>query len=156
MSEVCVPSAAHESHHSQQPLLPPAVRGLALAYALASLLHFAHNAEFIAFYPGMPAWLTREAVYMAWLAVSAVGLAGWLAGRLRWRAAGIALVGLYGALGLDGLGHYTLALCSQHTLATNLSIWAEALLGLALLLACAVLFARRVGWSAVRSRLRPA
>ena len=38
----------------------------------------------------------------------------------------------YGAFGLDGLAHYTLALCSEHTLATNLSIWFEALAGVSL------------------------
>jgi len=34
-------------------------------YTLASLTHFAHNAEYIAFYPGLPVWMTRESVYPA-------------------------------------------------------------------------------------------
>jgi hypothetical protein len=41
----------------------------------------------------------------------------------------------YGAFGLDGLGHYTLALCAEHTWAMNLSIWAEAVAGLGVALA---------------------
>jgi hypothetical protein len=49
---------------------------------------------------------------------------------------------LYGASGLDGLAHYTLALCSEHTLATNLSIWLEAAAGVAL--------AGSAGWFAWR------
>jgi len=35
-------------------------------------------------------------------------------------------------LGLYGLGHYGLALCSEHTFSMNLTIWAEALAGAAL------------------------
>ena len=57
---------------------------------------------------------------------------------------GVALVGAYGAFGLDGLAHYTLALCSEHTLATNITIWSEAVSGLLLLLVSAVLFVRRL------------
>ena len=82
---------------------------LAGAYCLASLAHFAHNAEYIAFYPNMPAWLTREQVYLVWLAITAVGAVGIALARLGWRATGLACLAVYGALGLDGLGHYALA-----------------------------------------------
>ena len=112
-------------------------------YFLASLIHFSHNAEFIAFYPGMPAWLTREEVYLSWLAVSGVGLTAVLAAYVGWSVVAAVFLAVYGALGLDGLAHYTLALCSQHTLATNLTIWFEAAAGLALLLASSVLAKRR-------------
>jgi hypothetical protein len=50
-------------------------------YTLASLTHFSHNAEFIALYPGLPTWMTRESVYLAWLGVASVGLLA-LAARL--------------------------------------------------------------------------
>jgi len=56
----------------------------------------------------------------------------------------MALIAAYGALGIDGLAHYTLALCSEHTLATNLSIWFEVLTGLSLLLASAARAGRAV------------
>ena len=125
-------------------LLPKAVWLLAAVYFAASLAHFVHNAEYIAFYPGMPAWLTREQVYLAWLGITAVGVLALVSLRLGRHALGVALVGAYGAFGLDGLAHYTLALCSEHTLATNLTIWSEAVTGLLLLLVCAVLFVRRV------------
>src|SRR5688572_15595897 len=92
-------------------------------YFAASLLHFAHNAEYIAFYPNMPAWLTREKVYLAWLAITGVGVAGLALWGLGWKVAGALCLAAYGALGLDGLGHYSLALCSEHTLAMNLTIW---------------------------------
>jgi len=111
---------------------------LLATYFAASLLHFAHNAEFIAFYPNMPAWLTRENVYVAWLAVTSVGVAGLVAARSGLGALGALLVGIYGALGLDGLAHYSLALCSEHTLAANLTIWFEAAAGVVLAVASAL------------------
>jgi hypothetical protein len=115
--------------------LEPSIARLVRIYFLASLVHFSHNAEYIALYPNMPAWLDREDVYLAWLAISAVGVAGVLMGALGWRvAAGLALA-VYGALGLDGLAHYTLALCSEHTFVMNLTIWCEAATGFVLALA---------------------
>src|SRR5258706_13594029 len=95
-------------------------------YFLAPLAHFSHNAQCIAFYPGIPSWLTREQVYLAWLAVTGVGALGLVVHRLGYYAASLLLLGLYGAFGLDGLAHYTLALCSEHTLLANLTIWSEA------------------------------
>ena len=123
--------------------LPRYVWILAATYFVASLAHFTHNAEYIAFYPNMPAWLTAEQVYLAWLAVTCIGVAALVLLRLGFRAAGVAFVGLYGAFGLDGLAHYTLALCSEHTLATNLTIWSEAVSGLLLLLVSAVVLYRK-------------
>lgn len=116
-------------------LLPQHLWMLLALYFTASLAHFAHNAEFIAVYPNMPAWITRETVYLAWLAVCSLGVAGLAVLRLGWSALGALLLAAYGATGLDGLAHYSLALCSEHTLATNLTIWAEALSGAALALA---------------------
>ncbi|MES1196727.1 MAG: hypothetical protein ABUL58_07270 [Steroidobacter sp.] len=118
--------------------LPKHIWILLAVYFIASLAHFMHNAEYIAFYPNMPAWLTREKVYLAWLVVTAFGVAGLIAARLKWHAMGAVLIALYGAFGLDGLLHYTLALCSQHTLVTNITIWSEAVSGLVLMLVSAV------------------
>jgi len=116
---------------------------LLIVYFIASLAHFVHNAEYIAFYPNMPTWLTREKVYLAWLVITSIGVAGLIASRLRWHAVGAILIALYGAFGLDGLLHYTLALCSQHTLMTNVTIWSEAASGLVLMLASVIVLARR-------------
>lgn len=123
--------------------LPRPLLALIAVYFAASLAHFGHNAEYLAFYPGMPGWITRETVYLAWLGVTGVGLFGLVLARLALPAVALPLLGLYGAFGLDGLAHYTLALCSEHTLVANLTIWSEAVTGLALLLAAAVLFSRR-------------
>lgn len=117
---------------------PRPVRLLFIAYTLASLAHFVHNAEFIAFYPGMPAWIGRETVYRAWLVVASVGILGVGLRLLGWPVLGALLIAAYGALGLDGLAHYSLGLCSEHTWVANLTIWAEALSGAALAVAAAV------------------
>lgn len=116
---------------------------LALAYCAASLFHFAHNAEYIDEYPNLPAWLSSPQVYGAWLGVASVGLVGYLLMRYGFQRAGLAFLGVYGALGLDGFAHYTLAPSSAHTLTMNLSIWLEALTGVLLLAAALTLMLRR-------------
>jgi hypothetical protein len=119
--------------------LPKHIQFLFLVFFAANLTHFVHNAEYIAYYPGIPSWLTREKVYLAWVAGASVGLIGLRMYRTRWKVLGLVLLAAYGALGIDGLAHFTLALCSDHTLVTNLTIWFEVLAGLSLLLASAVL-----------------
>lgn len=123
-------------------LLPRHLAVLLAVYFLASASHFAHNAEYIVYYPNMPDWLTRERVYLAWLGVTGVGVGGLAAARMGFGALGAILLGAYGALGLDGLAHYTLALCSEHSLAANLTIWFEAVTGFALLVGAALLAGR--------------
>lgn len=125
-------------------LLPKPLWLLVGVYFVASLAHFAHNAEYIAFYPNMPDWLTREKVYLAWLAVTGVGVASLVFTWRGWRVPGALCLAVYGALGLDGLGHYTLALCSEHTLVTNVTIWSEAVAGLVLLIVSTVLAKRHL------------
>jgi hypothetical protein len=129
-------------------LFPRHLWVLLAVYCVASLAHFAHNAEYIAFYPNMPQWLTRESVYLAWLAITLVGAAGLAITSVGWRSAGAACLAAYGALGLYGLGHYTLALCSEHTLAMNLAIWFEVIAGAALAAGSIVLFNQPVGFRA--------
>lgn len=116
--------------------LPAFLWVLLAVYSAASLLHFTHNAEFIAFYPNMPRWLTREHVYLAWLAIASVGVVGLAIVGIGGRLIGLACLALYGLLGLDGLGHYTLALCSEHTLAMNATIWFEVIAGVLLAVGC--------------------
>ena len=98
---------------------------LAAIYCCASLLHFVHNAEFLAQYPNMPAWLSRSKVYASWLLITAVGAIGLVIVRSRFVLAGLVIVAIYAALGFDGLGHYALAPIGAHTLTMNLTIWIE-------------------------------
>ena len=134
--------------HFTSPKLPRHIWALVALYCIASLIHFSHNAEYIAFYPNMPAGLTREKVYLVWLTITGVGIIGTVLALAGWRTAAALSLIAYGALGLDGLGHYALALCSEHTLAMNLTIWFEVVAGLVL----AVSAGRFVGRQAVRRR----
>jgi methylamine utilization protein MauE len=99
---------------------------LLFAYAAASLVHHAHNAEFLADYPNMPAWITRPAVYAAWLCETMLGVAGYLILRRGHLAAGLGLIAVYAALGFDAFAHYALAPAAAHTAAMNATIWLEA------------------------------
>lgn len=126
----------------QANMLPKYFWALFAVYSLASLIHFIHNAEFIAIYPNMPAWITRETVYLAWLGIGCLGFAGLLMWRFKLFALGMLCFAAYGALGIDGLAHYTLALCGEHTMATNFTIWFEVITGFALLMTSALWLAR--------------
>lgn len=96
-----------------------------LVYGAASLVHFIHNAEFLADYPGLPATWTRGGVYAAWAAMSALGFIGWLLVSRGYAVVGLLLVAVYAALGMDSLGHYVLAPMSAHSLGMNATILVE-------------------------------
>ena len=108
------------------------IRSALVACITATLLHHAHNAEFLEHYPNLPAGLSRGGVYAAWLGATLVGVAGYL---LLPRRAGLVLLVVYGVYALGGLIHYALAPMPAHSTAMNVSIWLEALTGAALLLA---------------------
>jgi hypothetical protein len=98
---------------------------LIAVYAMASLLHFVHNAEFLGDYPGLPASWSRAGVYLAWIGMSAIGALGaFLVYRGR-ESIGLMLLAVYAALGLDSLGHYVLAPLSSHTSMMNTTILLE-------------------------------
>ena len=103
-------------------------------YAGTSFLHFTHNAEHLAQYPNLPASWTRADVYLAWCVVTAVGLVGYVLYRAGFRRIGLALLAIYGGLGLGGLLHYTRAPIVHHSAAMNLTIWAEAAAAVGLLI----------------------
>jgi len=124
--------------------LPGYLFALLAIYCAASLVHFVHNAQFIAEYPNLPAWLTSSQVYLAWLAVTSVGAAGValaLSGR---RVQGMLLITGYAALGFAGLDHYTRAPLSAHTLAMNATIAFEVAAAAALLAVSVALLFRLI------------
>ncbi len=98
---------------------------LLLAYGAASLVHFVHNAEFLHDYPGLPRTWTHEGVYFAWMAMTAVGVAGWFLATRGYAVVGLLVLAVYAALGMDSLGHYVLAPLSAHSLAMNATILLE-------------------------------
>lgn len=109
--------------------------GLLALYAAASFIHFAHNAEYLHDYPNLPDWITRLGVYLAWFVQAAIGVVGILLYRHRRHPAGLLLIGLYAALGFDGLLHYTRAPLGAHSGMMNFTIWFEVVAAAALLLA---------------------
>jgi hypothetical protein len=98
---------------------------LLVLYAGASLLHFTHNAEYLAQYPNLPASWTRADIYLAWCCVTTVGLLGYVLYRGRFPRVGLILLAIYGGLGFDGLLHYTRAPIAHHSAAMNFTIWVE-------------------------------
>ena len=98
---------------------------LLLLYGAANLLHFAHNAEYLADHPNLPGWLSRSQVYVVWFCITALGVVGYILHRIGHELAGLALVGCYAILGFDGLLHYTRAPIGAYTMAMNLSVWFE-------------------------------
>jgi len=120
---------------------------LLAVYAMASLVHFVHNAEFLSDYPGLPTSWSRGGVYLAWIGMTAIGALGALLVYRRRDSIGLILLAVYAALGLDSLGHYVVAPLSSHTAMMNTTILLE--VGAAAL----VLFAisrRLFGWMARR------
>lgn len=106
---------------------------LLLLYLAASLLHFAHNAEFLGDYPNLPTWLTRSDVYFTWTGLAVIGLGGfalYVCGR---QTLGLCLIGLYATFGFDGLLHYSRAAFGAHTAPMNFTIWFEVVAAASLL-----------------------
>jgi hypothetical protein len=108
----------------RQPI-PRTLAVLLIVYAAASLLHFIHNAEYLADYPNLPASWMRADIYLAWLAITLVGAAGWCLLAYGKRIAGLLSIAGYALLGMDSLGHYIVAPVSAHTAAMNLTILLE-------------------------------
>jgi Na+/melibiose symporter-like transporter len=123
--------------HGAARLLPWAF----LIYAAASLLHFAHNAVYLPAYPNLPQTWGSSEVWLAWCAVSAIGLLGYLLWRGQ-RRGGLTLLVFYACCGFAGLLHYQRAGFHRHTVMMNLTILTEVAAAAALLLDVLVL-ARR-------------
>jgi hypothetical protein len=94
-------------------------------YASASLIHFTHNAEYLADYPSLPKSWTGTQVYLAWIGMTTIGVIGWILLSRGLVLFGLLVLAVYAALGLDSLGHYVLAPLSAHTAVMNGTILAE-------------------------------
>ena len=106
-----------------------------IASTAASLFHYSLNAEFLNDYPNLPVWLSRAEVYVAWVAVTVIGFTGYSLFRWGFQVAGLLVLAVYGLLGLDGLGHFTVASPSAHTMTMNFGIGLEVLTAIVLLTA---------------------
>jgi hypothetical protein len=101
--------------------------------AAATLLHFAHNAEYLTQYPNLPASWSRAEVYAAWGALTGLGVFGFVLYTSGSRRSGRAILGAYALLGFGGLLHYTRAPLTHHSSMMNVTILTEALAGTLLL-----------------------
>jgi hypothetical protein len=121
---------------------------LLVTYCAASFLHFVHNAEYLADYPNLPSWLSRSQIYLAWLAILAIGILGYVLYRRGKYLIGLALLAVYAGLGFDGLLHYARAPFTAHTTAMNVTIWSEVVAAVLLFIAVMKSGAERVrlGW----------
>ena len=112
-------------HGAEQPRITRRLGGLLLLYLVREPAARAQR--------GIPRRLSQlcrrgsvaRDVYLAWLALAAVGAAGWVLYRTGRRLAGLVLIGAYAAFGFDGLLHYTRAPFAAHTPAMNFTIWFE-------------------------------
>jgi hypothetical protein len=115
------------------------LRAIMIAYGVASLVHFAHNAVYLRAYPNMPAWLTPIGVWAAFLALTAFGVLGYCVYRLRSRAVGVLMIAVYGVMGFGGLDHYVAAPVAAHSIVMNITIAVEAAAAATLLVYVATL-----------------
>jgi hypothetical protein len=116
-----------------------------ILYAAATLLHFAHNAEYLAQYPNLPVSWSRADVYVAWCCITTLGVVGYVLFLRDHRGFGLMFLALYAALGFGGLLHYTRASIAHHSAAMNVTIWTEAAAATLLLINLAVLRPSRSG-----------
>ena len=107
------------------PRVAPVIVALLLVYGGASLVHFTHNAEYLADYPNMPTWLSPSVIYGAWIATTALGICGYLLLRWGYRALGFCVIAAYAAIGFDSLTHYMVAPFEHHTVTMHVTIWLE-------------------------------
>ena len=105
--------------------LGTALPWLLIFYAAISLLHFMHNAEYLAQYPNLPVSWSRADIYAAWCAVTVPGIVGYVLYRRGHRRVGLTLLSLYAGLGFGGLLHYTRAPVGHHSAMMNATIWTE-------------------------------
>jgi hypothetical protein len=96
-----------------------------LLFLACTLMHFVHNAEFLADYPNMPKSVSRGDVYLVWLALAATGVTGYLLRVRGHRWAGTSALVLATVMAFDSLGHYWLAPFSAHNAAMNATILAD-------------------------------
>jgi len=125
---------------------------LLASYVAASFIHFAHNAEFLAEYPNLPAWLSRAGVYGAWFAQLAIGVLGYALYRRGRELSGLVVIAAFAMFGFDGLLHYTRAPLSDHSTVMNMTIWTEVVAAAVLFLAALSLVAEYLSRPADEAR----
>lgn len=111
-----------------QPLLP----SLLIVSVVSISIHYTDNFLFFEQYP-QPEWITLPSIYISWIILTAIGVAGyWLYRNRRFWLAYVCLV-IYSLTGLSSLGHYFYGAMSEFSAKMHLFIWTDGLTGLAVL-----------------------
>lgn len=110
-----------------QPLLP----SLLIVSVVSTSIHYTDNFLFFEKYP-QPEWITLPSIYISWIILTAIGVAGYWLYRKRFWLAYVCLV-IYSLTGLSSLGHYFYGAMSEFSAKMHLFIWTDGLSGLAVL-----------------------
>ena len=116
----------------------PSLRALNVVFFAAvasSVVHYTDN--YLAFdrYPdgGVGPDISADTIWIAWIAFTAFGIAGYLAHRRGQVRGGAALLAVYSLSGLVGLGHYTAPGTSELAWWRHAHIWLDIACGAAVL-----------------------
>ena len=105
---------------------------LVIACIISTGIHFTDNYFEFEKYP-QPDWITPSSVYIAWLAWTVIGIAGyWLYKNGKFWIAYLCLA-IYSFAGLDSLGHYLYGNMSDFSMKMHFFILTDGLTGLAIL-----------------------
>ena len=103
-----------------------------IASIVSTSLHYTDNALSINRYPE-PEWITVSSVYITWIVLTLIGIAGyWLYTKEKLWASYLCL-GLYSLTGLSSSGHYFYGTMSDFSLKMHAFIWFDVLAGLLVL-----------------------
>lgn len=112
--------------------LQPLLLSLLIVSVVSTSIHYTDNFLFFKKYP-QPEWITLPSIYISWIILTAIGVAGyWLYRNRRFWLAYVCLV-TYSLTGLSSLGHYFYGAMSEFSAKMHLFIWTDGLTGLAVL-----------------------
>jgi hypothetical protein len=104
-----------------------------IASIISTFVHYTDNFFFFEQYP-QPEWITLSSIYISWLLLTAIGIAGYRLYSSQQLWFSYLCLFLYSLTGLSSLGHYFYGNLSRFSAKMNLFIWADGLTGLAVLL----------------------
>lgn len=112
--------------------LQPLLLSVLIVSVVSTSIHYTDNFLFFEQYP-QPEWITLPSIYISWIILTAIGVAGyWLYRNRRFWLAYVCLV-IYSLTGLSSLGHYFYGAMSEFSAKMHLFIWTDGLTGLAVL-----------------------
>jgi hypothetical protein len=108
------------------------VRWVLAASIVSTIGHYAHNLVHVDDYP-QPDWVNHAVIPVAWVLLTAVGLAGYALFRRGRYASAAACFLVYSYTGVSSLGHYAYGGMSEFTAAMHVGIILDGVTGAAVL-----------------------